>query len=88
MSTPTLLGSFTASATGEVSESAALPATLALGDHTLVAASNGIYAVMGIRVVPAGLLATGGDTGRGVVIALFTLVFAALVIRSRRIIAV
>jgi len=86
MSTPTLIGNFTTSATGDVSESAQLPNSIGVGDHTLVVATGSTYAVMGLRVVPSALPTTGltEESGRTVVIALFTLVFAAVLVRSRR----
>ena len=86
MSTPTLLGSFTANATGDVQKSAVLPSSIGVGDHTLVVATGSTFAIMGIRVVPASLPATGvtESSGRTLVIALFTLVFAAVLVRSRR----
>ena len=90
MSTPTLLGNFTTSAQGDFNKSATLPNTIGVGDHTLVVATGSTYAVMGIRVVPASLPSTGlGKTGsRTVVIALFTMVFAVLLMRSRRVYAI
>ncbi|MFM8847963.1 MAG: fibronectin type III domain-containing protein [Actinomycetota bacterium] len=85
-STPTLIGNFTTSATGDVSKSAALPSSIGVGDHTLVVATGSTFAVMGLRVVPSSLPTTGltDNGGRTVVIALFTLVFAAVLVRSRR----
>lgn len=86
MSTPTLLANFTTTATGDLSQSATLPSSIGVGDHTLVVASGTTYAVMGLRVVPSALPTTGltEESGRTVVIALFTLVFAAVLVRSRR----
>jgi uncharacterized delta-60 repeat protein len=86
MSTPTLIGNFTTSATGDVSKSAALPSSIGVGDHTLVVATGNTFAVMGLRVVPSSLPTTGltEGSGRTMVIALFTLVFAAVLVRSRR----
>jgi len=86
MSTPTLIGNFTTSATGDVSKSAQLPGSIGVGDHTLVVATGTTYVVMGLRVVPSALPSTGltDGTGRTVVIALFTMVFAAVLVRSRR----
>ncbi len=86
MSTPTLIGNFTTSATGDVNKSAQLPGSIGVGDHTLVVATGTTYAVMGLRVVPSSLPTTGltDESGRTVVIALFTLVFAAVLVRSRR----
>jgi len=86
MSTPTLLANFTTTATGDLSQSATLPSSIGVGDHTLVVASGNTYAVMGLRVVPSSLPTTGltEGSGRTMVIALFTLVFAAVLVRSRR----
>jgi uncharacterized delta-60 repeat protein len=86
MSTPTLLANFTTSATGDLSKSAQLPNSIGVGDHTLVVATGNTFAVMGLRVVPAALPTTGltESGGRTMVIALFTMVFAAVLVRSRR----
>lgn len=86
MSTPTLLANFTTSATGDLSKSAQLPNSIGVGDHTLVVATGNTYAVMGLRVVPSALPTTGlsDESGRTMVIALFALVFAAVLVRSRR----
>ena len=86
MSTPTLLANFTTTATGDLSQSATLPSSIGVGDHTLVVASGNTYAVIGLRVVPSSLPTTGltEGSGRTMVIALFTLVFAAVLVRSRR----
>jgi hypothetical protein len=86
MSTPTLLANFTTSATGDLSKSAQLPNSIGVGDHTLVVATGNTFAVMGLRVVPAALPTTGlsDESGRTMVIALFTMVFAAVLVRSRR----
>lgn len=90
MSTPTLVDTFTATASGEVSASAPLPDSIGVGDHTLVAATNGIYAVIGIRVVPTSLPATGVDEGTStlIVFGMFVAVMAAVVTRSRRLLVV
>lgn len=73
-------------ATGDLSQSATLPSSIGVGDHTLVVASGNTYAVMGLRVVPSSLPTTGltEGSGRTMVIALFTLVFAVVLVRSRR----
>lgn len=86
MSTPTLLANFTTSANGDLSQSAQLPNSIGVGDHTLVVATGSTYAVMGMRVVPSALPTTGlsDESGRTMVIALFTMVFAAVLVRSRR----
>jgi hypothetical protein len=86
MSTPTLLANFTTSANGDLSQSAQLPNSIGVGDHTLVVATGSTYAVMGLRVVPSALPTTGlsDESGRTMVIALFTMVFAAVLVRSRR----
>ncbi|MGA0044481.1 MAG: putative Ig domain-containing protein [Ilumatobacteraceae bacterium] len=86
MSTPTLLANFTTSANGDLSQSAQLPNSIGVGDHTLVVATGNTFAVMGLRVVPAALPTTGlsDESGRTMVIALFTMVFAAVLVRSRR----
>jgi hypothetical protein len=86
MSTPTLLANFTTSANGDLSQSAQLPNSIGVGDHTLVVATGSTYAVMGLRVVPSALPTTGlgEESGRTMVIALFTMVFAAVLVRSRR----
>ncbi|MFM8531296.1 MAG: LPXTG cell wall anchor domain-containing protein, partial [Ilumatobacteraceae bacterium] len=90
MSTPTLVDTFTATASGEVSASAPLPDSIGVGDHTWVAATNGIYAVIGIRVVPTSLPATGVDEGTSTLIGfgMFVAVMAAVVTRSRRLLVV
>jgi uncharacterized delta-60 repeat protein len=84
MSTPTLLANFQTTAAGDFTKSATLPASIGVGDHTLVVATGTTYAMMGIRVVPAALPTTGATTDRVVIIALFTLVFGALFFRGRR----
>jgi hypothetical protein len=84
MSTPTLLANFQTTAVGDFNKSATLPASIGVGDHTLVVATGTTYAMMGIRVVPAALPTTGATTDRVVIIALFTLVFGALFFRGRR----
>ena len=84
MSTPTLLANFQTTAAGDFNQSATLPSSIGVGDHTLVVASGSTYAMMGIRVVPAALPTTGATTDRVVIIALFTLVFGALFFRGRR----
>jgi len=90
MSTPTLVDTFTASAAGDVAASASLPDSVGVGDHTLVAATNGVYAVIGIRVVPTSLPATGVDEGTStlIVLGLFVGVMAAVVTRSRRLLVI
>ena len=65
MSTPILLGSFTATATGDMQKSAVLPSSIGVGDHTLVVATGSTFAIMGIRVVPATLPATGVTESSG-----------------------
>ncbi|NDB06125.1 MAG: hypothetical protein EBX95_10355, partial [Acidimicrobiia bacterium] len=67
-------------------KSAQLPNSIGVGDHTLVVATGNTFAVMGLRVVPAALPTTGltESGGRTMVIALFTMVFAAVLVRSRR----
>jgi len=69
-----------------VSQSAQLPGSIGVGDHTLVVATGTTYAVIGLRVVPSALPTTSltQGSGRTVVIALFTMVFAVVVVRSRR----
>jgi uncharacterized delta-60 repeat protein len=84
MSTPTLLANFQTTAAGDFTKSATLPASIGVGDHTLVVATGTTYAMMGIRVVPAALPTTGTSSDRVVIIALFTLVFGALFFRGRR----
>jgi uncharacterized delta-60 repeat protein len=84
MSTPTLLANFQTTAAGDFNQSATLPSSIGVGDHTLVVASGSTYAMMGIRVVPSALPTTGATTDRVVIIALFTLVFGALFFRGRR----
>jgi len=84
MSTPTLLANFQTTAAGDFNQSATLPSSIGVGDHTLVVASGSTYAMMGIRVVPSALPTTGATTDRVVIIALFTLVFGALFVRGRR----
>jgi len=84
MSTPTLLANFQTTAAGDFTKSATLPASIGVGDHTLVVATGTTYAMMGIRVVPAALPTTGTSSDQVVIIALFTLVFGALFFRGRR----
>jgi hypothetical protein len=84
MSTPTLLANFQTTAAGDFTKSATLPASIGVGDHTLVVATGSTYAMMGIRVVPSALPTTGATNDRVVIIALFTLVFGALFFRGRR----
>ena len=84
MSTPTLLANFQTTAAGDFNQSATLPSSIGVGDHTLVVATGSTYAMMGIRVVPSALPTTGATTDRVVIIALFTLVFGALFFRGRR----
>ncbi|MEN9801473.1 MAG: hypothetical protein RLZ37_598, partial [Actinomycetota bacterium] len=84
MSTPTLIAEFATAEDGTFEKSGTLPASIAVGDHTLVVATGSTYAVLGIQVVPTTLPVTGGDSNQVVVFALFTLVFGALLVRSRR----
>ncbi len=86
MSTPTLLANFQTTTAGDFNKLATLPGSIGVGDHTLVVATGTTYAMMGIRVVPSSLPTTGltEGSGRTMVIALFTLVFAAVLMRSRR----
>jgi uncharacterized delta-60 repeat protein len=84
MSTPTLVAEFATAEDGTFEKSAALPASIGVGDHTLVVATGSTYAVLGIQVVPTTLPVTGGDSNQVVVFALFTMVFGALLVRSRR----
>jgi LPXTG-motif cell wall-anchored protein len=53
MSTPRLISDFSVGATGEVSEQAALPADLELGDHTVVVTAGDEAASLGFRLVAA-----------------------------------
>ena len=84
MSTPRLLKSFVAGSDGTFADRAALPNDLPAGNHTVVLAGSGIYMAVGITVEATSLPTTGSNSGQPMVIAFFLLVFAALVIRSRR----
>jgi hypothetical protein len=84
MSTPTLVAEFATAEDGTFEKSAALPASIGAADHTLVVATGSTYAILGIQVVHTTLPVIGDDNDLVVVFALFTLVFGALLIRSRR----
>lgn len=84
MSTPTLITEFETTDVGTFDKSGTLPETIGIGDHTLVVATGTTYAVLGIQVVPTTLPVTGSSSDTVLVFALFTLVFGALLIRSRR----
>ena len=84
MSTPTLIAEFETSEVGTFDQTGTLPQSIPVGDHTLVVATGTTYAVLGIQVVPTTLPVTGSSNDTVVVFALFTVVFGALLVRSRR----
>jgi uncharacterized delta-60 repeat protein len=88
MSTPTLITEFATAADGTFEKAGTLPESIGVGDHTLVVATGSTYAVLGIQVIPTTLPVTGSSNDRVVIVALFTLVFGALLLRSRRTILV
>ena len=84
MSTPTLIAEFETTEVGTFDQTGTLPQSIPVGDHTLVVATGTTYAVLGIQVVPTTLPVTGSSNDVIVVFALFTVVFGALLVRSRR----
>ncbi len=84
MSTPTLITEFETTEVGTFDQTGTLPQSIGVGDHTLVVATGTMYAVLGIQVVPTALPVTGSSNDTVLVFALFTMVFGALLVRSRR----